>query len=303
MADSTAAIIRLKRPATRIVCLSASGLDALVELGLEPVGGLRSEVAIQPEFYGERSQQWPLVGAWLLPNFQAIRRLQPDLILGWQFPHRFYRRWLADIAPTYLMRGSGYEEAVLRLLDIASLTQRTSQAEAAIAALEQQLAQYRRQLQQEPRKTVLVMGVSRLSGWSDRYPVETQTGTLGSLLQEFTHFPWAKPQAHRGEPGLTYLSLQQIAEVDPEIIFVQSYGDTLLQKLTQNPRWRSLQAVQNQQVYEIPQFWHWGNGTRLLRLMLQRVLPRIYPQMDAAKTAAPTASSLQQQELPDGVVD
>ncbi|MEM1280434.1 MAG: ABC transporter substrate-binding protein [Cyanobacteria bacterium P01_H01_bin.152] len=289
VADSTAAVIRLKRPARRIVCLSASGLDALVELGLEPVGALRSEVAAQPEFYGDRAQAWVNVGAWLLPSFRTLRRLQPDLILGWQFPHRFYRSWLVDIAPTYLMGESGYEEAVLRLLDIACLTQQTPLAEAAIAQLTQQLATYRQQLQHEPRKTVLIMGGSRISCWCDRYPVETQTGTLGSVLQEFTHFPWAKPVAHQGEPGLTYLSLSQIAQVDPDMIFVQSYGGCLSQMLQQDRRWRSLQAVQNQQVFEIEKFWHWGNGTRLIRLMLHRLLPLIYPQLDnPAHTALPT---------------
>ena len=304
VADSTTAVIRLKRPAQRLVCLSASGLDVLVELGLAPVGGSRSEVAAQPEFYGERSQPWATVGTWLLPNFRRIRELQPDLILGWQFPHRFYRHWLADIAPTYLMGGSGYEEAVLRLLDIASLTQRTVEAEAAIAQLDQQLASYHQRLQQEPRKTVLMMGASQLSRWSDRYPVETQTGTLGSVLQQFTDFPWVKPVATQGEPGLTYLSLQQIAQVDPDMIFVQSYGTAVLPGLNRNRGWRSLKAVQTQQVFEVPQFWHWGNGTRLLRLMLQRLLPLIYPQAFVTKHSSSPALSppppgLRQRELCD----
>lgn len=278
VADSTVAMIRLKRPAQRIACLSASGLDVLAELGLEPIAGLRQGVAAQPEFYGQRSRQWANVGSWLLPNFWEIRRLHPDLILGWRFPHRAYRWWLADIAPTYLMGGSGYEEAVLRLLDVACLTEKMKTAEAAIAKLESQLADYQRRLQRVPRKTVLVMGGSMLSRWCDRYPVETQTGTLGSVLQRFTWFPWAKPDPQRGESGLVYLSLQQIARANPDVIFVQSYGAPLSDQLSQNRQWQSLKAVQTQQVYEIDQFWHWGNGTRLIRLMLQQLLPLIYPQ-------------------------
>ncbi|MEM1281499.1 MAG: iron-siderophore ABC transporter substrate-binding protein, partial [Cyanobacteria bacterium P01_H01_bin.152] len=68
--------------AKRVVCLSASGLDVLSELRLEPVGALRSAVASQSEFYGDRSHQWPRVGSCFLPNFQMICQLQPDLILG-----------------------------------------------------------------------------------------------------------------------------------------------------------------------------------------------------------------------------
>lgn len=40
--------------------------------------------------------------------------------------------------------------------------------------------------------------------------------------------------------------------------------------------WRSLKTVQTQQIHEIPQYWHWGNGTRLMGMMVKRVLPLIY---------------------------
>lgn len=122
------------------------------------------------------------------------------------------------------------------------------------------------------------MGGTRFNVWCDRYLVETVTGTLGSVLQQFTHFPWVKPDPQRGEPGLVYLSLSQIAAVNPDVIFVQSYGEPLSGCLRSNRHWRSLKAVQAQRVFEIDQFWHWGNGTRLIRLMLKRLLPLIYPQ-------------------------
>lgn len=277
VADSTVAVIHLKRPAQRIVCLSASGLDALAELGLEPIGVVASAIATHPDLYGTRAESWPALGSWMLPNFRKIRQLQPDLILGWQFPHRFYRGWLADIAPTYLMGGSGYEEAILRLLDIACLTQRITEAEAAIARLEQELTDYRCRLRQEPMQTVLMMGGTSLSIYSDRYAVEAITGTLGSVIQQFTHFPWVKPHPHRGESGLVYLSLAQIAAVNPDVIFVQSYGDALSRRLHHHRYWRSLKAIKTQRVFEVDQFWHWGNGTRLMRLMLRQLLPLVYP--------------------------
>lgn len=120
-----------------------------------------------------------------------------------------------------------------------------------------------------------------MNRWANRHPVETTTGTLGSLLLQFTHFPWVKPDPNQGEAGLAYLSLAAIAAVDPDVILVQSYAPTttpLSQQLAQHPLWRSLKAVQTQQVYEIPQYWHWGNGTRLIRVMLNQVLPLIYPE-------------------------
>ncbi|MGD1904417.1 MAG: ABC transporter substrate-binding protein [Leptolyngbyaceae cyanobacterium] len=292
--DSTGHRIDLETPAQRLICLSASGIDALIELGLEPIGGLRRGVAGQPEFYGERVQDWIDVGSWVLPNLRAIAQGQPDLILGWQFPHRLQRWRLATVAPLYLMGNSGYKAAVLRLLDIAYLTGRMERAEAAIAALDQQLTAYWQCLQHHPRKTVLMMGGSRLNLWCDRYPIETDTGTLGSLLQRFTHFPWSKPDLTQGEAGLTYLSLSKIAKIDPDVVLIQSYGSAtrpLSQLLTTDRRWQQLKAVQTGQVYEIPQFWHWGNGTRLIQLMLRQILPLIYPSC-FTKTTDPVSDSL-----------
>lgn len=119
--DATGTEIRLSQSAERIVCLTATGIDILIELGLEPVGYLSQGIADRPEFYGERAQQFASVGSWMLPNLKAIRNLQPDVILGWGFPHRFYQHWLRQIAPTYLMSGSGYNLALTRLRDVAHI--------------------------------------------------------------------------------------------------------------------------------------------------------------------------------------
>ncbi|WP_129590076.1 ABC transporter substrate-binding protein [Gloeocapsopsis dulcis] len=53
----------------------------------------------------------------------------------------------------------------------------------------------------------------------------------------------------------------------------------LSQQLTNHALWQQLQAVQNHQVYEVDQFWHSGTGTRMLRLILEQLLPKIYPNL------------------------
>lgn len=278
--DCTGQVVNLNRPAQRIVCLSASGLDAVLELGLEPVGGLRAGVANCPEFYGWRSPQWPNVGSWLWPQFGTIRQTRPDLIVGWRFPHRTYRLWLQNsTAPVYLMGGSGYEATVLRLLDLAYLTDRTAVAEVAITAVERQIQILGSRIGDRSPKTILIMGGSALNHWLDIYPVETECGTLGSILKRFVRFPWSKRDRDRGEPGLTYLSLRRMLDIaNPDVIFVQSYGRKPLSKqLHRHPLWNQFEAVKARQVYEIPPYWHWGNGTRLIRVMLHAMLPLIYP--------------------------
>lgn len=144
----------------RIVCLTDTGLDVLKELELEPVGCLTQGIAEHPLFYGDRAQAFTPVGSQTLPDLGAIRRLQPDLILGWQFPHRFYRPLLEQIAPVLLLDGVGYEAATARLQQIAQLTGRSQQAIAATNQLKRDLLRYRNRLQGAALKTVAIISLS-----------------------------------------------------------------------------------------------------------------------------------------------
>ncbi|MEL6856478.1 MAG: hypothetical protein AAFO83_15425, partial [Cyanobacteria bacterium J06607_13] len=76
------------------------------------------------------------MGAWLLPDVWAIYRSQPDLILGWSFPHRFYQPLLTHIAPVYLMAGVGYKAAIGRLRKLATILGREEAGEQSILALD-----------------------------------------------------------------------------------------------------------------------------------------------------------------------
>lgn len=279
--DDTGTSLTLLKPTKRIVSLTATGLDILLELGLQPVGYLAKGIANRPEFYGDRAQQIAPVGSWMFPRIHRIKALQPDLILGWAFPHRFYKPWLNNIAPVYLMNKSGYETMLQRLRDVGYLCDRTDAAEIAITQFEQYLDIHRNSIT-TPRKTVLMMGGSILNFWMGKFLVETDRGTLGSILQQLAHYPWHQPETHRGEPGLITLSLKHILAVNPDVIFVQTYAPSnvpLSQQLTNHSLWQQLQAVQNHQVYEVDQFWHSGTGTRMLRLILEQLLPKIYPNL------------------------
>ncbi len=278
--DDTETAITLKQPAQRVVCLTATGVDILAELGLMPVGYLSEGIASHPDFYGESAQTIQPVGTWMLPNLGQIAALQPDLILGWSFPHRFYKPWLTPIAPVYLMTGNSYDATLERLRQVGQLCDRTHKAERAIAQFNQRLEHYRQVAAAYATKTVLMMGGSVLNCWMGKFLVETDKSALGSLLQQFTHYPWHEPEQHRGEPGLMMLSLSDILSVDPDVIFVQTYAPLkvpLSQQLVHHPRWQQLKAVQSQQVYEIDQFWHMGTGIRMLTLMLDQLITQIYP--------------------------
>lgn len=180
------------------------------------------------------------------------------------------------------MGGSGYDAALARLRQVAQLTGRTPAAETAIQQLEALIATYRAAIPAHRKKTVLMMGGSRLNWLYRRWIVETTAETLRGLLQQLVHYPWDEPTGKSLEPGLKNVPLRHILQIDPDVIFVQTYPPSpvpVSQQLAHHPDWQRLKAVQTQQVYEVEQFWHAGNGTRLIRIMLQQLLPLIYPEL------------------------
>jgi iron complex transport system substrate-binding protein len=280
--DFTGTQIKLTRPAKRIACLTSAGLDILRELDLEPVGYLTKGIADRPEFYGELAENFLPLGSWIIPNVKAVRSLKPDLVIGWTFPHQFYRKLFGREIPLYLMGGHGYDAALQRLRDIANLTGRVAQAEIAIARFCDCLEIYRNTIPKEAYKTVLFLGGSAINCLSGRFIIETNIGTFGSIIQQFSHYPWFEPLGYNIEPGLTNVSLKKILAVNPDIIFVQTYTPgkiPLSQRLGNNQIWQQLKAVQNNNVYEIEQLWHYANGTRMISLTLDKLMAIIYPEI------------------------
>lgn len=282
--DFTGTRIELSQAAKRIACLTSAGVDVLWELGLEPVGYLTKGLAVRPEFYGDLAENFAPLGSWMIPNLKAIRHLRPDLVIGWTFPHKFYRRFFDREIPFYLMGGNGYNSAFQRLRDIACLTDRVIQAESAIAKITDRLKIYQNAIPPACQKTVLFMGGSLISRLSGKFIIETNIGTFGSIIQNFAYYPWLEGKGYNFEPGFRNVSLSTILSVDPDIIFVQTYPPSkisLSQQLANNSIWQQLKAVQNHHVYEIEQLWHYANGTRMIGLTLDRLIPIVYPEIFA----------------------
>lgn len=279
--DFTETQIQLDKPAKRIACLTSAALDVLRELDLEPIGYLTKGIADKPEFYGELANNFAPLGSWIFPNIKAVRSLQPDLVIGWTFPHRFYRKLLGSQIPFYLMGGNGYDAALRRLYDIACLTNRVSQAEMITVNFRKRLEIYANTIPASAYKTVLFMGGSKINCLTRKLIVETNIGTFGSIIQNFSNYPWFEPKGYNLEPGFINVSLRKILLVNPDIIFVQTYPPgkiPLSQQLVKNKIWQQLKAVQNNNVYEIEQLWHYANGTRMIGLTLDKLMPIIYPE-------------------------
>lgn len=92
----------------RVVVIDSPHLDALVALGLTPVGATESSAANGvPTYLADKLGGTTIVGLTSEPDLEAIASLKPDLIIGAQVRHEALYPALSAIAPTVFSANSG----------------------------------------------------------------------------------------------------------------------------------------------------------------------------------------------------
>lgn len=84
----------------RIVVLDTGELDAMVQLGIRPVGAAEYNAAGLPQYLRDQVQGIEVVGTTAEPDLEAILALNPDLILSSKLRHEAIYDRLSAIAPT-----------------------------------------------------------------------------------------------------------------------------------------------------------------------------------------------------------
>lgn len=272
-ADLTGRTVTLAAPAARVVCLDGTCIDALAELGLEPVASVQFDQVTSPLFFGPQVSTEALGGTFFEPDLEGILASAPDLVIGAGSVHAGVENALGGI-PLYLNRIAEQEDAVDNLRNIAKLTGREAEAEVAIQRYQATLAAYR----PGERATPVL---SMYGGATDDIGIDAVDSATGSLLARYTAYPW--PKASEGESGFLEIGAEFILDTDPEYIWVLDFGfdpsaAPLLEQLSTDPLWQQLTAVKNGHVYVADSAW-WGttSGTRGQQGVLDTVMPVVYP--------------------------
>ena len=120
----------------RIVTLEWTATEIALSLGISPVGcaepyGYRAWVNVENDRLGDVVD----VGRRQQPSLEAIRKLQPDLILSSRFRHASLASALGDIAPTHLIDDQAADGDML-----AAVYRSVTQAGAALARADEAAA-------------------------------------------------------------------------------------------------------------------------------------------------------------------
>jgi iron complex transport system substrate-binding protein len=234
----------------RVVVLDTGELDAVLALGVPPVGAVRTSVSDELPAYIEDAGADPAdianVGTIAEPDLEAIAALTPDLILSNAVRHTEIYDQLAAIAPTVFAEAIGETwKDNLRLAGEA--LGRSEEAEELLAAHEERAAEVGA-LFGDPAATEVSM-VRFLDGTAVR--LYGEGSFIGAVLADVG---FARPEVQRTGETFVEVAPEAISQADGDLLFYASYGEdgqVAAGQVTGGGLWAGLSAVQSGRAFEV----------------------------------------------------
>ncbi|MBE9160701.1 iron-siderophore ABC transporter substrate-binding protein [Nodosilinea sp. LEGE 06152] len=258
----------------RIVALSGFAVDAVFSLGMKPVGAVTNVANL----WADEMQEVTSLGLDEQINLEAILALQPDLILASQWNAEPIYGQLSAIAPTVLDGAILGEWKNSFAIHSAALG-KTQQAE-------QQMTHYQervRDVQQRLGDKLQQTEISLVRILPEHLALYLKNSFAGSILEDigFARPPSQDKGVIGEEPFVIAISKERIQDTDGDVIFLWTYGATpdiaqsaqsALQKIQTDPLWLQLNAVQQERVYVVSDYWHVASTPMQAMLVIDDLL-------------------------------
>lgn len=253
----------------RVVALEYSFVDGLWELGVTPVGIAQEKDKDVEGLIGQKIEYTP-VGTRQQPSLEVISSLHPDLIIGDLNRHKDIYKDLQKIAPTIILksRNSTYQENLSSFATIGEALNKQKEAEQRLIKHKEIIAEFKKKVPAGDSRNVM-LGVFR----ADSLSAHGAKSFDGELL-EMIGIKNAIQDA--AEPTVK-ISLEQMVQWDPDVIFLAEADDALLNEWKQNPLWNNITAVKNQEVHKVNRdLWTRYRGLKSAERIVEEAVNLLY---------------------------
>ncbi|MFB9905919.1 ABC transporter substrate-binding protein [Allokutzneria oryzae] len=246
-----------KRP-ERVIVLDGGELDNVAALGVKPVGVAYTEGSpVMPGYLADKAGRPENVGTTNALKLEAIKKLNPDLILGSRLRAEQLYPKLAEIAPTVFSLRPGFTWKENFRLNAAALD-RTADAEAQLTDYARRAKEIGTRAEQKLGKRPTISMVRFMPGRIRLYAAKSFIGTI--LID--ANLP--RPAGQEVEELAVEVSTEQIGKADADRVFTGSYGDpakTQQATVLGGPVWKQLNATKSGHVRPVSdETWFLGLG-------------------------------------------
>jgi iron complex transport system substrate-binding protein len=265
----------LEKTPEKIVILTNEGTEALLSLGVKPVGAVQSWLG--DPWYDHITEDMDgveVVGVESEVNLEKIATLKPDLIIGNKLRQEAVYSQLSAIAPTIFsetLRGDWKDNFTL----YAKALNMEDKGNEVLADFDAHVEDLKGKLGDKVNQEVSV--VRFMAGKSRIYYTDSFSGIIFNQLgfKRAAHQAEFFPDAKLGNLAKD-VGTEAIPKMDGDIIFYFTYapnGDTVAldtaKEYTNNPLWKNLDAVKNGNVHEVSDAtWNTAGGVLAANIML-----------------------------------
>jgi iron complex transport system substrate-binding protein len=238
---------------TRLVSLAPDMTETLFEIGAGPYVVAVSDFCDTPS----EVLKLPRVGTSITPNYEAITRLRPSLIVS-EANVAARRRELEAIGPTRLLPWLTLEEIASSVRELGRITGKRAAADALATRLTTRLG-----VPAPPNAPRVLMVLGGDGSDSNDIWFVRDNSLHGAALRA-AGARNAVPEVVNGPPRLSH---ERLLSLDPDAIFVLSTPKGGAAKATGFERFSTLTAVQKQRAVRIESPEAFANGPRILPLV------------------------------------
>jgi iron complex transport system substrate-binding protein len=243
--DDNGKTLTIATPPKRVVAVSPSMVELLYAVDAPPIARVSSAN------YPDAARSLPAVGSAYQVSLEQVAAQQPDFILAdQQIQGAQVIADLQKIAPVFAIRVLSVDDVPRSLRLVGQITGKMEQGEKAAKEIEDKLKAVQAKLPQQ-RPSVFIM-IGDANAFFAAKP-NAFVGDVAAKLGAKNVVP-AGPDTSPF-PGFTSYSLEQLAQLNPDVILVLTAGPPNVPRLSQvlksNPAWNGLRAVKENQVHEI----------------------------------------------------
>ncbi|PFG04829.1 iron-siderophore ABC transporter substrate-binding protein [Bacillus sp. es.034] len=261
----------IKGTPKKVVILTNEGTEALLSLGVTPVGAVQSWTG-DPwyDHIADKMKDVEVVGTESELNMEAIAKLQPDLIIGNKMRQEEQYNQLKDIAPTVMaetLRGNWKENFEL----YAKALNKEEKGKEVLAEYDQRIEDLKGKLGDKLNQKVSM--VRFLAGDVRIYHKDSFSGVI--LDQLGFDRPDGQDAEDFAEKGVTK---ERIPAMDGDVLFYFTYetGDGEANKLAEewlnDPLFKNLEVAKQDKVYEVSDaIWNTAGGVLAANAMLDDI--------------------------------
>jgi len=256
----------------RIVILTNEGTEALLSVGVKPVGAVQSWVG-DPwyEHIAEGMEGVEVVGDELQPNIELIASLKPDLIIGNKVRQEKIYEQLKQIAPTIYSDDLAGDWKINFSLYMEALGKK-EEGERLMAEFDKRVRETSAKLTD---KLDTKVSVARFSASQVRiYQKQTFSGVLLEQLG------FARPESQDKDSFIEVMSKETIPSMDGDVLFyfvTEAAGKADAAKVVKewmnDPLFKNLNVAKKNKVVPVDEaIWNTAGGYQAANLLLDEIV-------------------------------